>query len=360
MKSSICKIFIFLLIPVCLPGLAQAQGIRLSDGVHLVMQGSPSLVLNNAGIINNGNMVTDSGTIAFTGDGSTGPSSIGGNQFISFYNVRIDNSLNGVELDNDIIVSGSVLMNHGKLQLNNHRLDLGSTGMISGESNNSFITGTHGGTIRVLALLNAPQAMNPGNIGVELTSKTNLGLTEIIRGHAQQTGSDGETSIQRYFDIAPEFNTGLNASIRFFYLDDELQGNSQNELTLFTSLGKGNSWLARGKEVNHGDHSVMENQLDQLHRFTLAVSMNKTGLYPLVHVYPNPTMDGFTLMLYSTSEKTEVVQLYDYIGHLLERKEWHCHQGTNSIHWNIGKYNSGVYLLRFENPALRNLQIVKQ
>jgi hypothetical protein len=223
----------------------------------------------------------------------------------------------------------------------------------------------HGGTIKITALLNAPQAVNPGNIGVELTSPANLGLTVISRGHVQQTGSDGEPSIQRYFEITPGMNTGLDASLRFFYLNGELGGNNQNELSLFTSLGDGNRWsaLANGN-INRGDHSIMESHLDQLFRFTLAVGTNKgsniTVMNPSVRLYPNPTVNGFTVSLYSTREKTETIQLCDSQGHLLEQKEWYCQAGTNSIRWNIGKYASGVYLLRFVNPTLRNLQIVKQ
>jgi hypothetical protein len=365
MKHSIYNIFIAGMLLNYFPLIVQAQGIHLSEGVHMVMQGKPCLVLDNAGITNNGNIVTDSGTVVFTGDGTSGSSSIGGNQSISFYNLRIDKSFNEVKLDNDIMVTGRVLMNQGSLQLNNHLLDLGSTGMISGESNHSFITGVHGGTIKIAALLNAPQAVNPGNIGVELTSPANLGLTVISRGHVQQTGSDGETSIQRYFEIAPAVNTGLDASLRFYYLDGELAGNNKNELSLFTSLENGNSWSARvNGNINRGDHSIMENHLDQLFRYTLAVGTNKgsnvTAINPSVRLYPNPTADGFTVMLYSPREKTEVIQLCDPLGHVLEQKEWHCQAGANSLQWNIGKYAGGVYLLCFVNPSLRNLQIVKQ
>jgi hypothetical protein len=249
--------------------------------------------------------------------------------------------------------------------LNNHLLDLGSTGMIKGESNHSSITAVRGGAIKITALLNAPRSVNPGNIGVELTSPANLGSTVISRGHVQQTGSDGEISIQRYFEITPAMNTGLDASLRFFYLDGELAGNNQNELSLFTSLENGKRWSALvNGNINRGDHSIMENHLDQLFRFTLAVGTNKGSnirvMNPSVRLYPNPTVDGFTVTLYSSREKTETIQLCDPQGHLLEQKEWHCLAGANSIQWNIGKYASGVYLLRFVNPTLRNLQIVKQ
>ncbi len=365
MKHSIHPILFGLILAACLPFMVQAQGMRLTEGVHLVMQGAPALVFDNAGIINNGNIVSDSGTVIFTGDGSAGKSFIGGNQPVSFYNLRIDRSFNDVELDNDILVNGIVQMNQGILQLNNHLLDLGSTGMINGENNNSFITGTHGGIIKIAAMLNAPQGMNPGNIGVELTSPANLGLTTISRGHIQQFGSNGEASVQRYFEITPELNTGLDASLRFHYLEAELAGNRPDELSLFSSPENENRWSAMlNKNINRGDYSVREDHLDQLHRYTLAVGKARVpdnlNMGPSVHVYPNPTVNEFTVTIFSTREKTETIQLYDPLGHLLEQKDLHCRQGVNTVEWNIGKYATGVYLIRFSDPAFRNLQIMKQ
>jgi hypothetical protein len=81
---------------------------------------------------------------------------------------------------------------------------------------------------------------------------------------------------------------------------------------------------------------------------------------PSVRLYPNPTVDRFTVTLYSTKEKSEVIQLYDPQGRMLEQKTWLCLPGANSLQWQIGKYSAGTYVLRFGNPALRNLQIVKQ
>jgi Secretion system C-terminal sorting domain len=365
MKHSIHPILLGLILPAWLPFMVRAQGMRLTEGVHLVVQGSPALVFDNAGIINNGSIMSDSGTVIFTGDGSAGKTFIGGDQPVSFYNLRIDKSFNDVELDNDILVNGTVQMNQGILQLNNHLLDLGSTGMINGENNNSFITGTHGGMIRIAAMLNAPQGMNPGNIGVELTSPANLGLTTISRGHVQQVGNYGETSVQRYFEISPELNTGLDASLRFNYLEGELAGNKPDELSLFTSSENENRWSAMlNKNINRGDYSVTEDHLDQLHRYTLAVGKARVpgdvNMGSSVHVFPNPTVNEFTVTIFSKSEKTETIQLYDPLGHLLEQKDLHCRLGVNTVEWNIGKYATGVYLIRFSDPAFRNLQIMKQ
>jgi len=80
------------------------------------------------------------------------------------------------------ITSCQLVLNSGNLELNNHTIDLGATGHIAEERNEARITGISGGIIKATVLLNAPRSVNPGNIGVEITSAANLGLTPLQEG----------------------------------------------------------------------------------------------------------------------------------------------------------------------------------
>ena len=95
----------------------------------------------------------------------------------------------------------------GNLQLNSYNINLKTTGKIIGETPISCIRGASGGTITAVAKLIAPQAANPGNIGVELTSGATLGATVITRGHLPQSFADGGLGIQRHFTITPTNNS---------------------------------------------------------------------------------------------------------------------------------------------------------
>src|SRR5882724_6355327 len=213
------KRILFPLLTCLLSFYAQAQVLRINSGVHFIMTGAPNLVMNNAPLANNGLFTSGSGTVIFIGGAH---SYIGGDNPIAFYNLRINIPSGDLQLWNNTAVSGRITMDSGNLQLNTYTLDLGATGSISGERNDARITGSNGGAIQAVALLNAPRAANPGNIGIEITSDANLGSTVITRGHLQQADARGETGIRRYFDISPSLHTDAPATLRFYYFESEL------------------------------------------------------------------------------------------------------------------------------------------
>jgi hypothetical protein len=353
---SLLAVWILLALP-CL-----AQGLYLSLGINWVVKGSPSLVLNNTGLTNNGNFFADSSTVLFTGDSSVTHSSIGGYIPISFYNLTISKPSNDVELNNDAVVTGTITLDSGDLQLNNYTLDLGSSGSIAGERDNSCITGIRGGMIKITAVLNAPHAVNPGNIGIELTSQANFGSTVITRGHLQQTTSSGATSIQRWFDIAPAINPNTPASLRFFYFNSELAGKDKNALALFSGKEGDDNWSAGGKDASDPVAGwIYKNNIGQGRRFTLAIcSLKPGGATASLQIYPNPSHDMFTMQIVSEAEGNGVAQLYDLSGHLLEAKRVYWQTGVTTVNWDVSKYAAGTYFLSIGNMVGGTTNIVKQ
>jgi hypothetical protein len=262
-----------------------------------------------------------------------------------------------------------VILDSGNLQLNGYLLDLGSSGSIVGERNEARITGVRGGAVRVTSVLNGPQSVNPGNIGVEITSDANLGATVITRGHFQLTNSGGETSIERWFDIEPETNTSLHASLRFFYLDGELAGKNKNALALFsgdetwTRWGKDDAGAGDNAGANAGANWVLKSNLDQLHRFSLTIgsssAFSKTDrAITSMQVYPTPCHNDFTLQIVREKDGNGVIYLYDEWGRLLEERKGYWQAGVNTISWDIGKYAAGVYYLSMGSDC--TLKVIKQ
>lgn len=201
----------FLMLPV---GLA-AQNLKI-NGCYVILNGPVHLVLHNAGLNNNGSLYSASGKVWFTGDQ---PSVIGGTSPTGFREVVISKSTGAVTLQKDIQVPGSITMNSGKLLLNNHTLDLGSSGSIIGESNQSYITGFTGGRVLTTKkLVSAAIGLNPGNIGVALTSSVPLGNVTIERKHIQEPLFGGLLSINRSFVITSNVTGGLDVTLRFFIL----------------------------------------------------------------------------------------------------------------------------------------------
>lgn len=107
-----------------------------------------------------------------------------------------------------------------------------------------------------MAGIRAPIGLNVAGIGAVLTTATNLGNTEIRRGHTLQSGLNGGTSIKRYYDITPTTNTGLNATLVFKYDDSELNGKPEPSLKLFKSTNSGATWLYQIGSVNVSTNEI--------------------------------------------------------------------------------------------------------
>jgi hypothetical protein len=250
-----------------------SQGVTITGGVNLVVNGSAHIVINDGGFNNGGVFSAGTGTVSFTGTASSSVTAIGGSSAISFYNIGFIKSSGSARLLQSISVSNNVGMQLGNLDLSGFDLNLGSTGNIVGESSSSYITGTAGGNVVRTIILNAPNAVNPGNTGIEITSSANLGPTIITRGHAQQTTSSGY-SIYRYYDIVPANNTNLNANVRFSYTDAELAGINESELKLWSLSPNGNWNLLGADNQDVNANYVDKSSINSFSRLTLASTVS--------------------------------------------------------------------------------------
>lgn len=262
------KIFYQLCTFLLIHGAMNAQGLVNTSGTWLVGNGTVKIVLNNGGLTNNGNLAAGNSELVFTGNASTANSFIGGTGTTSLYNLTLNKTANGIQLNSHISLSNILQFTSGdSLFLHGFNIDLGSTGNLSGETGAKRITGRNGGYIQATQILNAPAGVNPGNLGYKITSGANLGSTVIRRGHLQHSGS----SIYRYFDVTPVNNSGLNATVDFYYFDSELAGLAEPNLGMFASANGGVQWLNMGEDgIDQGGNILTVNGVNIMNRFTLA------------------------------------------------------------------------------------------
>ncbi|RXK85977.1 T9SS type A sorting domain-containing protein [Filimonas effusa] len=224
-----------LLLPITLIAFHQfnflfSQGLVISNGSNIVVNGATSIVINNGGINNSGSFNASTGTIVFTG---TSTASLSGASTSSFYNLTVNKPGSFITLGHNVGVTHSLTMETGHLNLNGFDLDLGATGSLTGEKPASRVIGPNGGYLISSAILNAPNKANPGNIGLEITASANPGLVTLKRGHQSRQLSGG-FGIHRYYDITAANNIGENATLRFHYFDEELGGVSESELGVYS------------------------------------------------------------------------------------------------------------------------------
>ncbi len=280
---------------VALPALA--QGLVVTGG-NLVMADTGKLVIDKGRFTNNGSFIPAKGTVFFTGNDAN--TFITSTTPLAFHNLTISKQANDVTLNSNVSLDGLLKMVNGNLQLNNYTLDLGvDVGSIAGETETAHVIGN----ISIKSNLNYPTAANPGNIGIEITSAANLGITEIKRGHVQPISPTGGKGILRYYDIIPANNTALNASIKFYYLDDELAGINKTELALFESNDNGGTWIKLGKDDSDIVHDwVFKTGINTLNRFALASATHNA--LPLTLLYfEGQKIGGQDVLYWSTQNE---------------------------------------------------------
>ena len=250
---------------VSLPAFAQ---VTITPGAQWVNNGNVNVNVNNLDVVNSGNFVSGSSTVKFTGNGTN---NIGGSSPISFYQVEIAKTANSkMVLLSDINVANQVSFTSGFLDLNQHNLMLASTAMLNNEGENTRIIGPNGGEAIITVNLNAPNAVNAGNLGATITSAANLGTVIIKRGHLAQSGTGLSGSILRYYSITPQVNSGLNATLRLKYFDAEKNGRDENNFVIFQS-DDGTNWTNQSQTTRNTSSDFVEKAgLSSLSRFTLS------------------------------------------------------------------------------------------
>jgi hypothetical protein len=231
----------------CTAVLSFAQNtVKFTAGATLSCTNNAIITLENINLENDGTIDLSSGDGVFRFSG-TGQNTISGSGILILDKLEIAKTGNAkLLLNRNMDVIGSVNFVSGLIDLNTKVLSLHSTGVLQGENENSRIVGVDGGFVHRIQILNAPAAINPGNLGATITSSQNLGSTIIRRGHQSQTNGSGlGNSILRFYDIIPANNTALNATLRFQYFDAELNSLNESSLEVWKSSDNMN-WISRG------------------------------------------------------------------------------------------------------------------
>ena len=257
------QIIIFSTMLMSLPALHAQTYFKIAGG-NVKAKGNPHLVLKDATWVNNGQFTADSSTVSFTG---TQSDTIDGSSSTTFWNVNVNKTSGNVALKTDAGIDSALMMNGGLFNLNGRDLTLGTDdGVIVNESETKRIIGPNGGEVIKVAVLNSPSNANPGNMGLDITSGASLGATVIKRGHLPQNLPQG-VSINRYFDISPSTNSGLNASVKMSYFDAELNG--LDETILESWNDDGTNWINIFPDAADDGANYVEITLDTLGRMTL-------------------------------------------------------------------------------------------
>jgi hypothetical protein len=108
-------LFLMLIITGAFCNAVNAQKITINSGSSLVLNGSVSLVINNAAFQNNGTFAAGASTVVFAGSNDTTTSYVDGNTASTFNNLSVIKSAYGVALKSKAIVTNVLTVNGGNL-----------------------------------------------------------------------------------------------------------------------------------------------------------------------------------------------------------------------------------------------------
>ncbi len=238
---------------------SMAQEVSIATNTHFVVKGDVKLIMKNVKFENNGVYHTADETVTFTGGSSSDTASISGSSVTKFHNLEVNKNAFGLRLDQAISVDSLVKLTSGTINLNGHDLTLKEDGSIQNETSVNRIWGESGEIVMNLNV-NAPTNWMPGNMGVSITSTANFGVTTVKRGHKPPTSYDSH-GIARYFDISTTQKTGLDATLRFYYEDSELEGIDEAELDMWRNGGDG--WERRYVGNTASERDTSNNYLEE-------------------------------------------------------------------------------------------------
>lgn len=256
----------------CALGVSSAVGqVKVSAGTSVVVNGGAQVNLRDLSLDYGFGMLAGAGHWVFSGAGN---SEVRG--ATPLVNLSLAKNVGSrLALGSDLAVQGSVDFVSGYLELNGFNLNLGNTGLLLNERNESYVTGA-AGYIYAGAVLNAPSAVDPGNLGLSITSGSNLGATSVRRGNYPLSDASHQ-SVGRFFEVEPANNTNLDATLRFRYFNRELNGLQEDLLRLMRSGDDGLTWSALA-------NATVNTALD----YVEATGVNSLGKLSLINEFTLP------------------------------------------------------------------------
>jgi|GEM_PF-3205550 len=233
------------------------QSQLIIKGGHVNINGPVSLVLQNGDLVNDGTLQATDGQVVLTGTALT---TIGGTGTTSLFDVLLNKPGQSVLLTAPLTVDRNLQFVQGQLDLNGFDLTLGQAqGILLNESEQHRVVGAIGGEVVKTIDLNAPTNINPGNLGLTISTPANLGPTTLRRGH-QPPVLPEDVGIARYFSVTPTEALTQDATLTFSYFDAELNGLPEAELTFWNNPSSG--WEEKGGTNRNTTANTLEYTTD--------------------------------------------------------------------------------------------------
>ena len=163
-----------------------------------------------------------------------------------------------------------------------------------------------------------------------------------------------------------DWTTHSEINSDFFEIQHSLDGVIFSKVGTITAAG--NSTVK--KDYYYVDHSAAKKnyyrikQINQDGSFTYSKVLETlnpcTGIFELVHLFPNPTRDVVTLEFKNTYDIDLTIKVYDQLGRLIITDYQRAPKGIYQKKINLSKYVSGLYFIHlFDGISTQYLPVIK-
>ena len=233
------------------------------------------------------------------------------------------------------IVPGATLINDG-------RIEMGTLGTMD-EPEGNPITGN--GTEHALYLSVGPASdVEPGGLGLSLSTIDGLGDVEVVRGHTVQLDGTSTESIARWFELVAPPSPGVSVGLRFHYDPVELNGLLESDLILHSGDELIGPWAALAGTPDLPNHDIISSWLSPW-GFITAFDEDITtdvpgGADAEFMIWPTVTEDMIHIRS-RNGARVESLTVMDATGRLVDQMT----ASQDGFTFSVAEYPSGVYLL---------------
>jgi len=210
------KLLCLFLIGSTLSSFGQNQ-IRINPGTFVTAD-NVFINLDDTNINNEGALRTPSSTLIING---TQTISLQGAGIYELHRLVL-NSTDVLSIEQNILLNEQLIFNQGRVNLNDSRVDLGEvSGELIGETDDNYLFADGSGFIVKPFNFDLPTDLDPGNLGLSLSSSENLGASELIRAHEVLSLPGGAQSIRRSYEVSTATPNNDAVNITAYYRNHE-------------------------------------------------------------------------------------------------------------------------------------------
>ncbi|MFN8417594.1 MAG: T9SS type A sorting domain-containing protein [Cytophagaceae bacterium] len=313
----------------------QNSVVTIAENTTLYVNGTYQLnnTLNNGGTINvtkglqndkvSPAFSTPTGKVYITG---SNPVTIQGDW--NFHYLHIQKSADSIKLLSNISVDSILHFENGMLNLNNHVIQLGSTGSLENESSASRIVPSSGYVEATRVLMFPTISENIAGLGIYVEAPTHNFSNTTIRRFHQPIPDINNGSIPKVWEVLPAVAGPVDAVETSYFLEEAV--GDEDRFQQYVQSSTSSFWLPKGGVVNTSLYEVINTTFAQLVSQKITIAASSSGASCLLS---DPNYIEAVFLVPSNANQLDTVYMYSLPP-----------VGVNGISysWNLGDGNTTV------------------